>query len=206
MCTIAFEGFEISSQGPRKPANSGESANSDLKVSIYDIFAYGYCYCGLLTGPYYRFTTYVDMLYQKNPEDIPTFKDALRRLKYLPFYAAIYLPLKTFFPISHIISPEFANHPWGFLYRFGYIIPTFHWFRWRFYIGWLLAESSCISMGLGAYPEECKCKPGQGPTVDISSEDARDKNVQKYKYVRLFKCLNPCQNGNYESISEGEPL
>lgn len=185
MCTIAFEGFQLNSQGPRKPTDTAESTHLTLKISIYDIFAYGYCYCGLLTGPYYRFVTYVDMLYQKNPEAIPSFEVAMKRMKYLPFYAAVYFPLNTYFPINHMLSPEYVNHPWGLLYRLAYLVPTFHWFRWRFYLGWLLAEASCITMGLGAYPEECKCKPGQGPTVEFTSEDASTKNVQKYNFETI---------------------
>jgi hypothetical protein len=44
-----------------------------------------------------------------------------------------------------------------------------------------LAESSCISLALGAYPEECKSRPGQGPTVELSEEQAKMEN-QKYEY------------------------
>lgn len=206
MCTIAFEGFEIDSQEPRKPSETPESMPPTLKISIYDIFAYGYCYCGLLTGPYYRFTTYVDMLHQKNPEAIPTFEKAMKRLKYLPFFAAVYFPLKMYFPISHMLSAEFANHPWGLLYRLGYLVPTFHWFRWRFYVGWLLAESSCITMGLGAYPKECKCKPGQGPTVEFSREDASNKNIQEYEYVHLLNTVIMSYNTCTEKCWKNDPI
>ena len=124
------------------------------------------------------------MLHQKNSRNIPTVKTALDRLKYMPFYAAIYVPLNAYFPVSHIGSPEYMNHEWGFLHHFGYLMPMFYWFKFRFYIGWTLAEASCITMGLGAYPEECKCKPGQGPTVEIAdtNSDTINENI-KYKYV-----------------------
>ena len=178
MCTIAFEGFEFNCQTKvAKPEDN--IPTSSLQTSLYDIFSYGYCYCGLMTGPYYRFKTYVDMLHQK--KQISSFMTALERLKYLPFLVAIYLPLNIYFPTQHLTSPEYINHEWGNIYRLAYLFPLFTWFRWRFYIGWLLAESSCISLALGAYPEECKSRPGEGPTVEPCSED-EEKPYQKYEY------------------------
>jgi len=54
---------------------------------------------------------------------------------------------------------------------------TASWFRWRFHIGWLLAESVCIAAGLGAYPFEAQSKPGKGPTVfEHHSPDAHKVN------------------------------
>ena len=177
MCTIAFEGFQLNCHS--RPAKLPDiTATSQLQVTLYDIFSYGYCYCGLMTGPYYRFTTYVDMLQQK--KQISSFNTALQRLKYSPFLAAMYLPLNIYFPSSHLISSEYMNHEWGIVYQVAYLSPLFLWFRLRFYIGWLLAESSCISLALGAYPDECKSRPGQGPTVELA-EDQEMKNP-KYEY------------------------
>ncbi|XP_028395478.1 lysophospholipid acyltransferase 7-like [Dendronephthya gigantea] len=178
MCTIAFEGFQLSCKNrPRKLEEI--TANSKLQVSLYDTFSYGYSYCGLMTGPYYRLTTYVDMLHQTKP--IPTLNVVLQRLKHVPFLAAIYIPLNAYFPVSHLTSMAFENHSWGTLYQIAYLIPLFGWFRLRFYIGWLLAESSCLSMALGAYPEECKCRPGQGPTVEFPE----DKKIEKYDFETI---------------------
>lgn len=178
MCTIAFEGFQLNCHN--RPAKLEDiTATSQLQISLYDIFSYGYCYCGLMTGPYYRFTTYVDMLHQK--VQIPSFDVALQRLKYLPLLTAIYIPLNIYFPVKHLTSPEFINHEWGAIYCIAYMAPLFTWFRWRFYIGWLLAESSCISLALGAYPEEYKSQPGQGPTVE-PNEDQTKTEIKKYEY------------------------
>lgn len=175
MCTIAFEGFQLNCKNrPRKLEEI--TTKSKLQVSLYDTFSYGYSYCGLMTGPYYRLTTFVDMLHQTKP--IPTLNVVLQRLKHVPFLAAIYIPLNAYFPVSHLTSAAFKNHSWGTLYQIAYLVPLFGWFRLRFYIGWLLAESSCLSLALGAYPEECKCRPGQGPTVEFPE----DKKIEKYKY------------------------
>jgi lysophospholipid acyltransferase 7 len=50
------------------------------------------------------------------------------------------------------------------LYRFFYMTPVFFNFRMRFYVGFVLAECSCIAAGLGAYPERSAPRPGNGPT------------------------------------------
>lgn len=45
------------------------------------------------------------------------------------------------------------------------MVAVFFVFRMRFYAAWCGAEASCISAGLGCYPEKSLCKPGGGPTV-----------------------------------------
>lgn len=46
------------------------------------------------------------------------------------------------------------------------MIAVFFVFRMRFYAAWCGAEATCISAGLGCYPEKALTKPGEGPTVD----------------------------------------
>lgn len=46
------------------------------------------------------------------------------------------------------------------------MVAVFFVFRMRFYAAWCGAEASCISAGLGCYPEKSLSKPGGGPTVD----------------------------------------
>ena len=58
---------------------------------------------------------------------------------------------------------SFYNEHW-FLYRYMYMVALFVLFRMKFFIAWLMAESSCISAGLGLYPAVSKPKPGYGPT------------------------------------------
>lgn len=172
MCTIAFEGFQlILHNGYAQLEDIKDS--STWKVSFYDTLCYGYCYCGLMTGPYYRYTTYVDMLNQKI--QIPSFHIALQRLQYLPFFIAIFVPVNMYFPAHHLKSDEYLDHPWGCIYQISYLVPLFIWFRIRFYIAWLLAESSCISLALGAYPEQIQCLPGQGPTTPLQEVDQMKK-------------------------------
>lgn len=155
--------------------DSEETDEADLKKlkhpSFYEFLSYSYCYCGLTTGPYYRYKTFKDMINQEHPEQISTVVPALRNLKTLPFFGVIYLLLNHYFPIKHIATDEYVNHPWGIAYQLAYLVPTFIGFRWRFYIGWLLAESGCMMLGLGAYPFYTEPKAGLGPTKSTPEEN-----------------------------------
>lgn len=163
-CTLPFEIFDTSQ------AVDAES-KAYKRPSFYEFLSYCYCYCGLTTGPYFRYKTFKDMLHQENPEQISTFIPAMSNLSTLPFYAVVYLLLNQHFPISNIASEENVKHPLGILFQLAYLVPTFIAFRWRFYIGWLLAESSCMTLGLGAYPVCTDPKPGLGPTKSFSEQN-----------------------------------
>lgn len=171
---MAFEVFD-----------AADASNTDLKTlkrpSFYEFLSYSYCYCGLTTGPYYRYKTFRDMLNQENPKQISTFLPAMKNLIMLPFYAVVYLALNHHFPISHIASEEYVKHPLGVVYQLAYLVPTFIGFRWRFYIGWLLAESCCMMLGLGAYPIYTDPKPGLGPTKSIPEENGSIKRSEPDK-------------------------
>lgn len=56
--------------------------------------------------------------------------------------------------------------PFLFIPRLFYMVVVFFVFRMRFYAAWCGAEASCISAGLGCYPEKSLSKPGGGPTVN----------------------------------------
>ena len=136
-----------------------------------------------MTGPYYRYKTFMDCINHENPQSISTVKPALRKLKYLAPIGVIYLLCNTYFPIKHIGSDEYVHHPWGIAYQLVYLVPTFTGFRWRFYIGWLLAEACCITLGLGAYPFETDPKPGQGPTKTLQEANEDDNTKHNNKKI-----------------------
>lgn len=114
------------------------------------------------------------MLHQDGSK-ISTVWPALRKVRSLPAFAVPYLLLQAYFPDHHIGTDAYLNHPWGLAHRILYLVPCFTWFRYRFYIGWMLAEAMCITMGLGAYPFESEPKPGIGPTKPYTYQ--RDKDV-----------------------------
>jgi len=142
------------------------------------------------------------MINQEHPEQISTIIPAMRNLKTLPFFGVIYLVLNDVFPISYIASEEYVNHPWGMAFQLAYLVPTFIGFRWRFYIGWLLAESSCMTLGLGAYPFQTDPKAGLGPTKSVPEENgivnkgtASEQNDEPHRdthrYSNMYRYIKP---------------
>lgn len=57
------------------------------------------------------------------------------------------------------------------------MVVVFFVFRMRFYAAWCGAEASCISAGLGCYPEKSLSKPGGGPTVNYRYIKTRLANI-----------------------------
>ena len=159
------------------------SSAKQLNYSFFDHLTFGYSYIGLMTGPFYKYQTFQDMLYQ-NGVSLKTMKKALLNLKPLTILVVPYLVLKSKFPLEYFESEEFLNNDVGFLYTTFTMTMTVWWFRWRYYIGWLLAKSLCIAAGLGCYPDVSHPKPGKGPTESTNPEKLSDKQteVKESKY------------------------
>ena len=139
--------------------------------SLFDFYSYGYCYCGLLSGPYFQYRVYQDMLDNPHAGQIAVLWPALKRLQWVPIFVGVSLYLSQY-RSSYITSPEFYNSP--FLDKIIFVAIHFIVFRLRFYIGWALAESACVIATLGAYPEQTKPRPGAGPTVELEKGNWKD--------------------------------
>lgn len=133
------------------------------ETSIKDIVHYAFSYIGLLAGPYIRFRTFMDFMDGVCSTTFVQRKPFLMsRLAYFPifitmFFASIYIA-----PIQPAKTAEFHDES-GFFYTVWYMWVMFVGFRARLYIGFLLAECSCIASGLGAYPEHWVNRSGEGP-------------------------------------------
>ena len=184
MISLAFEYHDELMRSEKKDDSAFKTRNEfNTSITILDTFTYGYCYIGLMTGPFYTYKTFNDMLRQDR-ENINTLEPAIMNLKLAPIIVVGYLYLKSHFPASYLESDECLKHPYGSPYVIFVSIVTFMWFHWRFYIGWLLAESMCISCGLGAYPREFICKPGAGPTGEIvDPKELTQSSRNSYKFV-----------------------
>ncbi|XP_066935922.1 lysophospholipid acyltransferase 7-like [Clytia hemisphaerica] len=145
--------------------------NNIFKCDLLDFFSYSYCYIGLMTGPFYSYRTFLDMVHY-DARHIDTLNPALSKLKQLPPIILPFLLFSNYFPLPYLESDEYFNS--NILYQLLILVPTFSWFRWRFYIGWVLAESMCITSCLGAYPVECKSKPAVGPTTKPELERTKE--------------------------------
>ncbi|XP_062520357.1 lysophospholipid acyltransferase 7-like isoform X1 [Corticium candelabrum] len=170
--------------GPNHPLDDPTT----FTVSLTEYYCYIYCFIGLFTGPFVQLKLYRHMIHRSDTNNIRTVVPALRRLSPLPVFGLIFLIVGNAFPDSQMITEEFLElgGMWGFTYRYLYLIPVFLCFRLRFYIGWLIAESSCITAALGAYPFDAKCLPGRGPTVPIcnSNHVASNGDTHSFESVR----------------------
>ncbi|XP_063055209.1 lysophospholipid acyltransferase 7 [Engraulis encrasicolus] len=159
--------------------------------SLYDVISYSYCYVGIMTGPFFRYQTFVDWLQQPSPQSLPGREPCLLRLRMVPVYGALFLVFNHYFPLDYVrgdkFQDQFLQH--NFFFRFFYMIVTFFVFRMRFYAAWCGAEAGCISAGLGCYPEGAQSKPGGGPTVQYNPDpDAPVK--YDFRTIQNIDCYN----------------
>lgn len=169
MVSVAFEKHESVTKTTNKTDESNSIAQSPFRhvrefhFDLLGYMSYSYSYIGLMTGPFYTYRTFIDMVYH-DASSASTLGPALQNLKLLPIMAGPYLMLTKFFPSAYLESDEYASSNGA--YQLLVLSPTFTWFRWRFYIGWLLAEAMCMTAGLGLYPKQCKSRPAHGPTTN----------------------------------------
>lgn len=83
--------------------------------------------------------------------------------------------------------------------RLFYMVAVFFVFRMRFYAAWCGAEASCISAGLGCYPEKSLSKPGGGPTVnyryskEAPSRCLTGRETSQTAHAQFSHLINQCQ-------------
>ena len=117
---------------------------------------------GILTGPYYKYRTYHDWLQQTNTKNINTLTPLFEKLKWVPLFAFIVTFLSAFFSVNYMKTEEFYKKP--FWYMLLYSTPVCQIFKLRLFTAWYLAECSCITATLGAYPVVSKPISGKGPS------------------------------------------
>lgn len=76
-----------------------------IEPSLIQTILYSYCYIGILTGPYFKFRTYVDWLNSKNNR-LDSIKFMKRRGRLAPFIIIIFLVLSKFvsFQVDFLFS------------------------------------------------------------------------------------------------------
>ncbi|XP_042217763.1 lysophospholipid acyltransferase 7-like isoform X3 [Homarus americanus] len=159
----------------------------EVDPSPMDIFHYAFCYVGVLTGPYYKYRVYTDML-QGTPlsNGLDCLQAMLWRIWVVPLYAIAFLMSDYFFPLS-FAEDEAIFRDYGFFYRMWYMTPVFFNFRMRIYAAFVLSECVCIMAGLGAYPVVCEPKPGRGPSkyeaLEMSSKKVSDKIEYNFETI-----------------------
>ncbi|KAF2351989.1 Membrane bound O-acyl transferase MBOAT [Trinorchestia longiramus] len=150
--------------------------------SPLDIIHYSFFYCGILTGPYYKYSVYRDLIESRSGgAALKPWSWCLRRLTFLPLYAVLFLTTSYYFPLKFAEGPEIF-HDYSFMYRVLYMTPVFFMFRMRLYAGFVLSECVCLMAGLGAYPAASCPKPGQGPTDLLALQTSADIDNESFSY------------------------
>jgi len=72
----------------------------EVAPSFMDVMHYAFCYIGVLTGPYYKYRTYWDMLHSVDSYKSSYINHALQRAKRLPLYTILFLIGSHYFPLS----------------------------------------------------------------------------------------------------------
>lgn len=123
-----------------------------------------------LAGPFYRYRTYHDWLYQgAAAAAVPSLEPLLLRARLAPIFGLLFLLSSWFFPLEAVREDAFYGRSLAF--RLFYMVPIFFAFRMRFYVAWIAAECDCIAAGFGAYPVGAKSRAGGGPTQPYPAPD-----------------------------------
>ncbi|VDM85054.1 unnamed protein product [Strongylus vulgaris] len=122
----------------------------ESEPSFLDVLNYFYHFAGLFTGPYYTYQMLLDsqdpvLLTKWSP--VPEIRERALRLCW-----------------SGLRSD--AVWEMTFPYRLFYAAAVFVVFRTRVYSAWAVAESMCVTLGLGIYPTESKPRTVIGP-IDL---------------------------------------
>lgn len=96
---LAFEVNSTSLAKTETEEDKLEAKRNDFKVSFLDIMHYSFNYVGVLTGPYYRYRTFLDYFEQPFSELSPWKEATLDKLKYIPMFAVFYLMGSYLWPI-----------------------------------------------------------------------------------------------------------
>jgi lysophospholipid acyltransferase 7 len=170
-----------------------EFVSVDGKLSFLKLFAYSYCYIGILTGPYFKYITYHDWLHFKYSDNIDHVKLMFKRGNTLPLIIVGFLVISQFVSLKDPITDEnFYEH--SLVYRMAFMTLVFTLFRFRFYVAWIFAEFSCYTAAFAVYPTVSMPQPGHGPTnLEALKTFVFDSNNKESFSFLAIKCIDEYQ-------------
>lgn len=134
--------------------------------SLYTLFAYSFCYVGLISGPFVRFRTFTDFIEQHVQVSFAErVRVSMRRgaalLVCMPIYSLVY----AYWPLSAFRDEQLLNES-SFIQLNVMLFLQFLAQRTRLYAAWRAGELICIMSGCGAYPRARCNVAGGGPTLE----------------------------------------
>ncbi|XP_025836480.1 lysophospholipid acyltransferase 7 isoform X2 [Agrilus planipennis] len=189
-CTLAMGDYDN-----KTDEQKAEIIYSYFNLTVADVFHYSLNYIGIVTGPYFRYRTFLDYIDLPFSKYANCEKHTLKKLRIFPLIAVIFLFLSYYWPISYCTTEEFFQHrSWS--YRFWYMWVIFYFYRMRIYCGLILTECICIMAGLGAYPEITRPRSGHGPT----------DNFQTIYQIAKDTSLLSKTEFNFETVNNIDPV
>ncbi|ESO84216.1 hypothetical protein LOTGIDRAFT_155546 [Lottia gigantea] len=152
--------------------------------NLWHTFSYSFCYIGLLTGPYYKYSVYSYLLHNDNSNKIPSLIPLYHKIKPLPIIITTFYTLSYYFDVQYAKTDEFYER--SFWYRLFFMVPMFMIFRTRLYIAWILSECMCMTSTLGAFPVKAESRCGQGPTDLTALEDSVKEEKVEYDHNTVY--------------------
>ncbi|KAK6034415.1 MBOAT family protein [Cooperia oncophora] len=134
----------------------------EKEPSLWEIFNYFYHFAGLFTGPYYTYQMLLDSQDSGLLKKWSPVEEIRQRVLRLCWSVPLFVVLNKLYPLDGLRS----DNVWemSFLQRLLYAAAVFVVFRMRVYSAWAVAESICVTLGIGIYPSDTKPRTVVGPT------------------------------------------
>uniref|UniRef100_A0A7S4B407 Lysophospholipid acyltransferase 7 n=2 Tax=Chrysotila carterae TaxID=13221 RepID=A0A7S4B407_CHRCT len=156
------------------------------------ILQYLFCFNGMLTGPFYRFTAWEEVLVlprtghvRKSPPGA-----VARALARTIAAVAIWRGVAVFLPFSAVYDPSFGKAT--LLYRCVYAYLSCFQFRYRFYACWLLMEAVGLLVGHedASNVQVLQCELAIVPSQYVN---AWNTSVQRFLVDYVYRRVPACQ-------------
>jgi len=168
-----------------------------FQPTIVEVFHYTFCYIGILTGPYFKYRTYLDLFNHDYWKKAIYANLLIKKIRLISPIIVCYLITTWMFPLSEFNNDSFYTST-SLMYRLWYMYTSFFIFRTRLYLGFIFSEIICITSGIGAYPVYCDPQSGYGPTKNFELlTNEHSKNEELYN----FDCILSIDVIKVETIS-----
>lgn len=107
MLTLKLIGlaFEVNTADSAKKAKDEKLSKEEINYlqiepCFIDIFHYAFNYAGVLTGPYYKYRTFLDFINKPYSRYADCKQTTIDKLKWIPLFAVLFLLITSVYPID----------------------------------------------------------------------------------------------------------
>ena len=183
--------------------------------SLWMLFAYAFCHCGLVLGPFFRYRVFLDWLNmdlcwaEQNQVRDQAYKQFLAKVKLFPLLFLLMLVNQQMSPLHGLVISSQKKNTTSPVDVEQSIVETileknvyslilnaflaFYFYRARLYLGFMLGEFVCMACGLGMYPVQCASLPAHGPQFEYNPASP-NSNDSKFGY-------NSAQQSTFSNVA-----